>query len=91
MDVSRRYDGMPATVYSLGVILYDLIFGAIAWETVNDGMFSHQTPEVSNACLDIMEKMLANLPEDRPTLDNVLDHPWMEYERSVETQIELWL
>lgn len=35
-DPSTAHDGLPTEVYSLGVVLYDMMFGAVTLDIVND-------------------------------------------------------
>lgn len=76
-DVSKKYDGVPTDVFALGVILYDVIFGTISW--CQPIVKSHKTvPQISLECLSLIDKMLTSEPKDRPTLYQVLEHPWMK-------------
>ena len=73
---SNKYDGMAAAVYSLGVVFYDMIYGAIGWKPI---IFERQEiRKVPFQCLDLMNKMLAKCPEDRPSFELILKHPWMK-------------
>jgi serine/threonine protein kinase len=84
VDLSNGYDGQPAEIYSLGVVLYDMIFGCIGWEP----LFPGPTPKVSTECLKLMNAMLASRPEDRPTLDEILNSPWMKLSKEEEIQLQ---
>jgi hypothetical protein len=71
IDKTKMYDGMPAAVYSLGVVLYDMIFTTVAWgypseDAIND------TP-ASTELLTLLNSMLASDPEKRPTIKKVLE------------------
>jgi serine/threonine protein kinase len=74
-DRSVKYEGSPAAVYSMGVVLYDMIFCARSWELLDDGF---GMPKVSIDCLDLISKMTATRPEDRLPFDKIIDHPWMQ-------------
>jgi hypothetical protein len=74
-DRSIRYEGSPAAVYSMGVLLYDMIFFAFGWDPFDDQL---PMPKVSLNCLDLISKMTASRPEDRLPFDKILDHPWMQ-------------
>ena len=71
-----NYDGMAATVYSLGVVFYDLLFGTIGWEPINEEQKISTIPSV--LCLRLLNKMLAKNPEDRPSLQQILQDPWIK-------------
>ena len=75
-DESIRYEGSPAAVYSMGVVLYDLIFYASRWKLLIKRL---PMPDVSTDCLDLICKMTASRPEDRISFDKILDHPWMKF------------
>jgi serine/threonine protein kinase len=71
-----NYDGMAAIVYSLGVVFYDLLFGTIGWEPINEEQKISTIPSV--LCLRLLNKMLAKNPEDRPSLQQILQDPWIK-------------
>lgn len=75
MFEAPTYDGMATTVYSLGVIFYDLLFGADGWEFINE---DHAVPSASVPCLRLLNKMLAKCPQERPSLQQILQDPWMK-------------
>jgi serine/threonine protein kinase len=74
-DGSIRYEGLPAAVYSMGVVLYDMIFYARGWELTDNRL---PMPKVSLNCLDLISKMTASRPEDRLPFDKIRNHPWMQ-------------
>ena len=70
----KKYDGLPAAVFSLGVVLDDMVTGRIG----RIDYPGQELPQISEPCLDLIKKMLANRPEDRPvSLDEILEHSWM--------------
>jgi len=79
-DGSAKYDGSPAAVYSMGVVLYDLIFCAIGWKVINPSL---PMPVVSTNCLDLICWMTADRLEDRIPFDEIIHHPWMQSTASV--------
>ena len=74
-DGSVKYEGTPAAVYSMGVVLYDIVFGATGWKLNNKRL---PMPKISTECLDLIYKMTATRPEDRLPFEKILDHPWMQ-------------
>lgn len=73
-DPSTAHDGLPTEVYSLGVVLYDMMFGAVTLDIVNDQV----DPDVPLQCLELIDSMLDSCPDNRPTIEKILQHPWLQ-------------
>jgi len=73
------YKGVAATVWSLGVLLYNMVCGDIPFkesEFIVKREFKwrgHLSKEVK----DLIYQCLAFRPEKRPSLETVLQHPWL--------------
>ncbi|OQV24326.1 Serine/threonine-protein kinase pim-3 [Hypsibius exemplaris] len=70
------------TVWSLGILLYDMLTGDIPYETEdqilrNNICFQTMSPRISDRAKDLIRRCLATKPEQRPTLDQILAHPWL--------------
>ena len=74
-----RYNGNPATVWSLGILLFDMVQGDIPFET-DDEICNAKLKfrrDISTDCMDLIQKCLRIRPQDRIDLEAILAHPWM--------------
>lgn len=75
---SRAYRPEGLTVWSLGVLLYDMVCGDIPFETDEDicGADPSFPSHVSSACRSLILSCLRLRPRDRLALESILSHPW---------------
>ncbi|KAH0795227.1 CAMK family protein kinase [Histomonas meleagridis] len=79
------YDGRLADVWSLGVILYTMVTGNNPWNISNTSIMIHQILKgsytmpryVSDQCASLIKMMLQVNPQNRYTMAQVLEHPWL--------------
>ncbi|BFZ10352.1 hypothetical protein BsWGS_13391 [Bradybaena similaris] len=76
---NRLYNGRQATVWSLGILLFDLVNGDIPFEQdeqIKAAQLHYKVP-LTQHCKDLIRKCLSVDPQLRPTLEQILHHPWM--------------
>ena len=80
------YDGFKSDIWSLGVSLYMMLFGATPWTKNNEGALVRQivngeffvSPSVGPDAQDLINRMMTVNPYERITLREILDHPWLK-------------
>ncbi|RXN06727.1 serine threonine- kinase pim-2-like protein [Labeo rohita] len=79
-DVWRRYHGRPATVWSLGVLLFVMVCGCFPQEEDLD-MIEHDNwsePGLSEDCCHLIQSLLQQDPSQRMDLRDILLHKWFQ-------------
>ncbi|XDV30772.1 hypothetical protein PO909_033616, partial [Leuciscus waleckii] len=75
-----KYHGKPATVWSLGVLLFLLVCGRFPGpkdrQTIEDDIWSD--PGLSNECCLLMRSLLKESPSQRIYLRKILRHDWFK-------------
>ncbi|KAK3506373.1 hypothetical protein QTP70_018085, partial [Hemibagrus guttatus] len=75
----KEYFGVPATVWSLGVVLFELVCGQLPFMSdseIVEGQL-RLLPDLSEECCDLIEWCLKQDPESRPSFMNILSHKWL--------------
>ncbi|XP_051627118.1 serine/threonine-protein kinase pim-1-like isoform X1 [Manacus candei] len=76
----KRYHGEEATIWSLGILLYQMVCGKHPFCKGTDTIWD-QLPfpaRVSPGCQDLIRWCLSIRPSDRPALEDLLCHPWVQ-------------
>jgi len=76
----NTYHHGPAAVWSLGVLLYDMVTGDVPFAT-DDDILHHRklfvNSNVSRQCRSLVYRCFERIPWCRPSLTEILRHPWM--------------
>uniref|UniRef100_A0A8C9KP49 Serine/threonine-protein kinase n=1 Tax=Serinus canaria TaxID=9135 RepID=A0A8C9KP49_SERCA len=74
------YHGQPATIWSLGILLYELVCGHLPFHTKEDivrGQLCFPA-RVSQECQHLIRWCLCMDPTDRPSLEDLFEHSWLQ-------------
>merc|ERR1719367_2582186 len=76
-----EYTGDGLTVWSLGILLYDMLCGDIPYATdreiISGKLIFHNHVKLSAPAKDLIKQCLSVLPYQRISLDKILSHPWL--------------
>ena len=80
------YDPFKSDIWSLGVILYYMVVGNHPWGSSNESIVmrnvrkaNYKIPSsVSKDCADLISKMLKLNPDERISLKDISNHPWVK-------------
>ena len=94
MIAGKRYSGLPADIWSLGIILYAMACGYLPFEDPNTGKLykkilncDYMIPGfISASCKEMIKKILNTDPVTRPKAGEIRKHPWYQLIDSVEME-----
>ncbi|XP_064263024.1 serine/threonine-protein kinase pim-1-like [Passer domesticus] len=75
------YHGEPATIWSLGIVLHQMVCGEHPFKRDQNISWDHQLSlpqRLSPECQDLIRRCLSMLDLERPSLEEVFCHPWMQ-------------
>ena len=77
--MSHRYHGRSATIWSLGILLFDMACGDIPFEKDDEICRAelYFREGVSHSLRNLIQSMLQVKPQHRIGLEGILEHPWM--------------
>ncbi|OHT01746.1 CAMK family protein kinase [Tritrichomonas foetus] len=82
---SQPYDGKSSDVWSLGVVLYTMVTGALPWKETNQIQLFQQIIDanftiprnLSPQLRDLISRLMRPDPADRPPMTEIAKHPWL--------------
>jgi len=84
-----RYEGESATVWSLGILLFDMVCGDIPFES-DEQICSAELRfryRLSEQCKDLVRKCIKVDVNERATLEDILCHPWLNSHQKTEAEV----
>ncbi|XP_064278809.1 serine/threonine-protein kinase pim-1-like [Passer domesticus] len=76
----QSYHGEAATIWSLGLLLYQLVVGKHPFRRGQEIIWGRILfpARLSQECQDVIKRCLSMQPSDRPSLEELFCHPWVQ-------------
>lgn len=73
------YEGPPMEVWTLGIVLYAMVSGDVPFANHRQTLEGKPNFKgyLSSPVKDLIRKCLAYAPQDRPSIQDIKQHPWM--------------
>ncbi|KAI9487422.1 MAG: kinase-like domain-containing protein [Benjaminiella poitrasii] len=81
--MSKPYHAEPAEIWSLGVLLFTLLFGEVPFsdsKSAVEGRIPFPDIAVSQKARCLISSLLSKNPNHRPSIHEVVSHPWFSQE-----------
>jgi len=86
----RRYRADGLTVWSLGILLYDMLCGDVPYESDQEirdgGLVWREDIHVSPLVKDLVHRCLKPEPEDRISISGIHKHAWVSRQDRIQSQ-----
>ena len=92
-----QYDGPKSDIWSLGIILFTMVTGEHPWPIENTNQMLRQIMSaeftipsyVSIECQNLIYNLIRIDPNERFTMEEILEHPWLELGKKIKSKISL--
>lgn len=88
--MSQQLRALPATVWTLGVLLYTILNGREPFTSIKDIPQAevHHVRTLSEAAQDLVARCMARDPDDRIAFDAISAHPWLHTDAIPQLTVE---